>query len=165
MRPLNRPTMPAVCGDLGGVSRCSIPSAVQGLSNSYFPFCASLRRPNRRSVTSFPLSMAPLLGNGTGYFRRKCSKKVRQILHIDVDVSGLIGLELAVLGGLLRIEFPQGCPHNGDANSDLALSVRHSVSETPELQPADHRVTTSNVLRSATASCAGASAVYNQCAV
>jgi hypothetical protein len=57
MRTLNRSTMPLVCGDLGGVSRCLMSSAVQSLSNSCFPLCTRLRKPDRRSVNSFPLSI------------------------------------------------------------------------------------------------------------
>jgi hypothetical protein len=57
IRPLKRATILLVCGDLGGVNRCSMPGSVQSLSNSCSPVAACLRRPNRRSVNSLPLSV------------------------------------------------------------------------------------------------------------
>jgi hypothetical protein len=43
-------------GDLGGVSRCSIPRVEHSVSSSCCPVATRFRRPKRRSVNSFPLS-------------------------------------------------------------------------------------------------------------
>ena len=69
-RPLNRPTMPLVCGGLYGASRCSISRVEQSVSKACCRFKARLRMPKRRSV------------NALSYRLKWCKSR------LDMPVSG-----------------------------------------------------------------------------
>jgi hypothetical protein len=56
IRPLNRSTMPIVCGLIGGVRRRSLPILAQSCVDSCCPVSACLRRPKTRSVKALLLS-------------------------------------------------------------------------------------------------------------
>ena len=57
IRPLKRATIPLACGDFGGVRRGSMSSSAQSRLNACSPVAERLRRPKKRSVKSFPLSV------------------------------------------------------------------------------------------------------------
>ena len=98
MRPLNRSTIPLVCGDLGGVSRCSIPRVEQSMSNSCCPVATRFRRPKRRSVNSFPLSVKMVriwIGHARSRSRRRRQALAAVLLRYTAVKTQQLALSIA----------------------------------------------------------------------